>query len=56
MMLADIPKNVSLYAFSYFLPIILRQGLGYDVSKAQLMTFPPYAVGVVVSAAGLPPV
>ncbi|CAM1510773.1 Fc.00g082860.m01.CDS01 [Cosmosporella sp. VM-42] len=40
-------NNVSLYAFSYFLPIILRQGLGYDVAKAQIMTFPPYAVGVV---------
>ncbi|EHY56253.1 retrograde regulation protein 2, partial [Exophiala dermatitidis NIH/UT8656] len=37
-------NNVALYAFAYFLPAILQKGLGYSTSKAQLFTFPPYAV------------
>lgn len=38
-------NNTALYAFSYFLPVILKEGFGYSTGKAQLMTFPPYAVG-----------
>lgn len=30
------------YAVIYFLPIILRSGLGFDVASAQLLTAPPY--------------
>ncbi|KAF2158673.1 hypothetical protein M409DRAFT_30836 [Zasmidium cellare ATCC 36951] len=40
-------NNTALYAFSYFLPIILHQGLHYSTAKAQLFTFPPYAVAAV---------
>ncbi|KAH8689061.1 major facilitator superfamily domain-containing protein [Talaromyces proteolyticus] len=39
-------NNTCLYAFAYFLPTILEEGLGYSVSKSQLMTFWPYAVAV----------
>jgi hypothetical protein len=28
------------YAVSYFLPIVLMQGLGFDVAKAQTLTAP----------------
>lgn len=38
-------NNTALYAFSYFLPVILKNGFGYSTGKAQLYTFPPYAVG-----------
>lgn len=31
------------YAFAYFLPIILSQGMGYSTRDAQLLTAPPYA-------------
>ncbi|KAJ9611505.1 hypothetical protein H2200_004689 [Cladophialophora chaetospira] len=40
-------NNTALYAFSYFLPVILKNGLGYSTGRAQLLTFPPYAVGAV---------
>ncbi|KAI1619932.1 major facilitator superfamily domain-containing protein [Exophiala viscosa] len=40
-------NNTALYAFSYFLPVILKDGFGYSTGKAQLLTFPPYAVGAV---------
>ncbi|KAK4934953.1 hypothetical protein LTR10_023890 [Elasticomyces elasticus] len=39
-------NNTALYAFAYFLPVILQKSLGYSTSKAQLFTFPPYAVAV----------
>jgi hypothetical protein len=42
-------QNVALYAFSFFLPIILKSGLGYSTAKANLFAFPPYAVAVPVS-------
>jgi hypothetical protein len=32
------------YAYSYFLPIILREGLGFSTTNAQLLTAPPYVV------------
>ncbi|KAF2093360.1 MFS general substrate transporter [Rhizodiscina lignyota] len=38
-------NNTALYAFSYFLPVILKDGFGYSTGKAQVMTFPPYCVG-----------
>ena len=34
--------------FSFFLPVILKDGLNYSTSKAQLYTFPPYAVAMPV--------
>lgn len=40
-------NNTALYAFSYFLPVILKDGFGYSTGKAQLMTFPPYAAAAV---------
>lgn len=37
------------YAIAYFLPIILRDGMGFSVAKAQCLTAPPYvAAGVVM--------
>ena len=39
-------NNTALYAFSYFLPVILQKGFGYSTGKSQLYTFPPYAVSV----------
>ncbi|KAK5168292.1 uncharacterized protein LTR77_006861 [Saxophila tyrrhenica] len=44
-------NNTALYAFSFFLPIILRDGFGYSYSRANLLTFPPYAVSLVWMAA-----
>lgn len=41
-------QNVALYAFSFFLPIILNGGFGYPPAKANLYAFPPYAVAIVV--------
>ncbi|KAK5192635.1 hypothetical protein LTR99_009611 [Exophiala xenobiotica] len=38
-------NNAALYAFAYFLPVILKDGFGYSTAKAQVMTFPPYLVG-----------
>ncbi|KAI5362925.1 putative major facilitator superfamily, MFS transporter superfamily [Septoria linicola] len=32
------------YSFSLFLPIILEDDLGYSTSRAQILSFPPYAV------------
>ncbi|KAK5231482.1 hypothetical protein LTR96_009381 [Exophiala xenobiotica] len=40
-------NNTGVYAFSYFLPVILKDGFGYSTGRAQLLTFPPYAVGAV---------
>lgn len=37
------------YAFNYFLPIILRQGMGFTVSQSQLLLAPPYVFAAVVS-------
>jgi hypothetical protein len=45
---ANVVQNAALYAFAYFLPVILKDGFGYSTAKAQVMTFPPYLVGGVV--------
>ncbi|KAJ8454629.1 hypothetical protein ONZ45_g19230 [Pleurotus djamor] len=39
------------YAFAYFLPIILVQGMGYTVLNAQLLTAPPYVFAAIFSFA-----
>ena len=35
-------NNLVTYNFGYFLPIILKDDMGYSTSKAQLLSFPPY--------------
>ncbi|OBS15998.1 hypothetical protein FPOA_13273 [Fusarium poae] len=32
------------YAYSYFLPIILREGMGFSVTQSQLLSAPPYVL------------
>jgi Major Facilitator Superfamily len=39
------------YAFAYFLPIILMEGMGYSSRDAQLLTAPPYVFAAVFSFA-----
>lgn len=39
------------YAYSYFLPIILREGMGFSVAKSQLLTAPPYALAAIIAFA-----
>ncbi|PLB50639.1 permease of the major facilitator superfamily [Aspergillus steynii IBT 23096] len=36
------------YAIAYFLPIILQQGMGYDVGAAQCLVAPPFALAGLV--------
>lgn len=36
------------YSIAYFLPIILKDGLGFDEAKAQCLTAPPYVFAAVV--------
>lgn len=36
------------YAIAYFLPIILREELGFSVVKAQCLTAPPYVFAALV--------
>lgn len=37
------------YAIAYFLPVILRVGMGFDIAKAQCLVAPPYvAAGIVM--------
>jgi hypothetical protein len=41
------------YAIAYFLPIILRDGMGFSVAKAQCLVAPPYvaaAIAMVIQA------
>ena len=35
------------YAIAYFLPIILRDGMGFSVAKAQCLTAPPYVFAAI---------
>ncbi|KAF3920477.1 hypothetical protein ABW20_dc0106454 [Dactylellina cionopaga] len=35
------------YALAFFLPIILRQGMGFSISQSLLLTIPPYACNFV---------
>lgn len=37
------------YAYSYFLPIILREGMGFSTANSQLLTAPPYAFAGIVT-------
>ncbi|KAL4260386.1 MFS transporter superfamily protein [Pleurotus pulmonarius] len=41
--------STTTYAFAYFLPIILVQGMGYSTLDAQLLTAPPYVFAAVFS-------
>lgn len=36
------------YAIAYFLPIILRSGMGFSVAQAQCLTAPPYVCAAIV--------
>lgn len=36
------------YSIAYFLPIILRDGMGFSIAKAQCLTAPPYVAAAVV--------
>ena len=37
-------NNVVAYSWGYFLPIILRNDMGYSVAMSQIMSFPPYVL------------
>lgn len=37
------------YAYSYFLPIILRKGMGYTATQSQLLSAPPYVLAAIVA-------
>lgn len=36
------------YAIAYFLPVILRRGMGFNVAKAQCLVAPPYVAAAIV--------
>lgn len=36
------------FAYSYYLPLILRQGMGFSTAKAQLLTAPPYIFAAIL--------
>lgn len=36
------------YAYSYFLPIILKQGMGFSTAKSQLLSAPPYVLAAIM--------
>lgn len=40
-------NNVVAYSWGYFLPIILRNDMGYTVAMSQIMSFPPYVLAAV---------
>jgi cyanate permease len=40
-------NNCVTYSFGYFLPIILRNDMGYSVAMSQVLSFPPYAVATI---------
>lgn len=42
----------SVYSLAFFAPIILRQGLGFDYTKAQLLSSPPYVFTIFASIGG----
>jgi hypothetical protein len=46
-MLFGMTTTVS-YALAYFLPIILRDGMGFSVGAAQCLVAPPYAFAALV--------
>ncbi|KAE8454444.1 hypothetical protein EG329_000066 [Mollisiaceae sp. DMI_Dod_QoI] len=36
------------YAIAYFLPIILRDGMGFDIAEAQCLVAPPYVAAAII--------
>lgn len=36
-------NNTVTYSFSFFLPIILKNEMGYTTAMSQILSFPPYA-------------
>ncbi|KAJ5151705.1 hypothetical protein N7492_010000 [Penicillium capsulatum] len=40
------------YAIAYFLPIILREGMGFDVGESQCLVAPPYAFAGIIMYGG----
>ena len=41
------------YALAYFMPIILRESMGFSIAKSQCLTAPPYVFTAVVMIARL---
>ncbi|KAF6816306.1 hypothetical protein CPLU01_13902 [Colletotrichum plurivorum] len=37
------------YAYSYFLPVILRNGMGFSSTEAQLLSAPPYVLAAIMA-------
>jgi len=37
------------YAYSYFLPVILKQGMGYSTAQSQLLSAPPYVLAAIMT-------
>lgn len=40
-------NNIVTYSFGFFLPIILRNDMGYSVAMAQILSFPPYVLATI---------
>ncbi|KAF1808860.1 MFS general substrate transporter [Eremomyces bilateralis CBS 781.70] len=40
-------NNVVTYSFGYFLPIILKNGMGYSTAMSQILAFPPCVVATI---------
>ncbi|PGH17195.1 hypothetical protein AJ79_01333 [Helicocarpus griseus UAMH5409] len=43
-------NNVVTYSFGFFLPIILRNDMGFSVALSQVLSFPPYVFAAIVIA------
>lgn len=39
------------YAYSYFLPIILKSGMGFNTTQSQLLSAPPYILAAIMAVA-----
>ncbi|KAG4440833.1 hypothetical protein IFR05_003705 [Cadophora sp. M221] len=37
------------YAYSYFLPVILKRGMGYSTAQSQLLSAPPYVLAAIMT-------
>ncbi|PGH10718.1 hypothetical protein AJ79_05309 [Helicocarpus griseus UAMH5409] len=37
------------YAYSYFLPVILKEGMGFSTTESQLLSAPPYVLAAVMT-------
>lgn len=37
------------YAYSYFLPIILKNGMGFSTTQSQLLSAPPYVLAAIMT-------